>query len=99
MFMFEENRGKYFVFIEEGIVLVEYFKKFVEVGFIYFYIFLVNDIVIIDEDFIKIVDLYDMVGKLCCLNSGVVVCEEESVNVLLIDVYNFYDLLFEVGKV
>lgn len=94
MLMLLENCGKYLVFIEQGIVLVEYFKKLVEVGLIYFYVLFVNDIVIVDEDFVNMIDLYDIVGDLCCLNSEVVVCEEESEDVLIIDVYNVYDLLF-----
>ena len=94
----EENRGKYLAFTEEGTAPVEHLKKLVEAGLTYFHILPANDIATIDEDPTKTVDLYDTVGKLCRLNSGAAVCEEESANALLIDVYNSYDPLSEAGK-
>jgi len=94
----EENRGKYLAFTEEGTAPVEHLKKLVDAGLTYFHILPANDIATIDEDPTKTVDLYDTVGKLCRLNSSAAVCEEESADALLIDVYNGYDPLSQAGK-
>ncbi|NDW20134.1 alpha-1,6-glucosidase domain-containing protein [Alteromonas hispanica] len=94
----EENRGKYLAFTEEGTAPVAHLQKLVDAGLNYFHILPANDIATIDEDPTNTIDLYDTVGELCRLNDDAAVCDEESENTLLIDVYNSYDPLAEAAK-
>lgn len=94
----EGNRGKYLAFTESGTAPVEHLKKLVAAGLNYFHVLPANDIATIDEDPRNTIDLYDTVGELCRLNSDAAVCEEESANTLIIDVYNSYDPLAEAAK-
>ena len=93
-----ENRGKYLAFTEQGTAPVEHLKKLVEAGLTYFHVLPANDIATVDEDPANTIDLYDTVGDLCRLNSEAAVCEEESEDALIIDVYNAYDPLSQAGK-
>ena len=91
-------RGKYLAFTLEDTAPVRHLKKLTEAGVNHFHMLPANDIATIDEDPSNSIDLYSTVGDLCRLNRDAQVCDEESPNRVLIDLYRSYDPLEEAAK-
>ena len=94
----EQNRGKYLAFTETNSAPVQHLQKLQQAGLNYVHLLPLADIASIEEDPTKTINLYDTIGDLCQLKADAPVCEEQSADTRIIDVYQSYDPVSEPAK-
>ncbi|MGL1958061.1 MAG: DUF3372 domain-containing protein [Colwellia sp.] len=86
-----QNRGKYLAFTEENSVPVLHLKSLAQAGLTHFQVLPANDMVSVEEDFSKQINLDNTVAELCAANADAPVCGVEDNAGTLLSVFASYD--------